>query len=47
MSGGGEGEGGGSKKESLPIFFPVTSPNVGIRLQNFLTFTFNLFAILL
>ena len=31
----------GSKNDPLPTFFPVTSPNVAVRLQDFLTFTFS------
>ena len=31
----------GGKNVPLPVFFPVTSTNVGIRLPNFLTFSFN------
>ena len=44
--GGGGGGGGEAKRPPLPVFFPVTSRNVGISLQNFLTFSFNLFDIL-
>ena len=42
--GGGGGGGVGAKKPSLPVFFPVTSTNVGISPKNFLTFSFNPFA---
>ena len=34
------GGGGGGKKAPLPVS-PVTSTNVGISPQNFLTFSFN------
>ena len=40
MRGGG---GGGDQKEPPTSFSPVTSTNVGISPQNFLTFSFNLF----
>ena len=36
----------GVKKVSLPVFPPVTSKNVGVSPQNFLTFSFNLLATL-
>ena len=43
MVGGGRGGEGGSKKAPYQFFpcIPVTSTNVGISLQNFLTFSFN------
>ena len=38
-------DGGEGAKRPIPTSFsPVTSTNVGIRHQNFLTFTFNTFA---
>ena len=39
-------EGGGGKKANPTNFSPVTSTNVGISPQNFLTFSFNPFATL-
>ena len=36
-------DGGGGQKAPLPVFSPVTSTNVEIRPQNFLTFSFNPF----
>ena len=47
---GGWGGGGGEvgvQKGSSTSFSPVTFTNVGINPQNFLTFTFNLFATLM
>ena len=38
--------GGWGKKDPPTSFSPVTSTNVGISLQNFLTFSFNPFATL-
>ena len=38
--------GGGGEKAAATSFSPVTSTNVGISLQNFLTFSFNPFATL-
>ena len=38
--------GGGAKKPPPTSFSPVTSTNVGFGPQNFLTFSFNLFATL-
>ena len=40
--GGGDGV-RGSKKSPPTSFFPVTSTNVGLSLQNFLTFSLTLF----
>ena len=34
----------GGQKDPLTSFSSVTSTNVGIRLENFLTFSFNSFA---
>ena len=42
---GGEGR-GRAKRSSVPVFFSVTSTNVGISPQNFQTFSFNPFATL-
>ena len=44
QDGGGGGEGG--QKGPLTSFSPVTSRNVGISSQNFMTFSFNPFATL-
>ena len=41
-----DGGGGGAKRHSPSIFSPVTSTNVGISPQNFLTSSYNPFAIL-
>ena len=42
-----EGEGGGQKGPTPPTSFsPVASTNIGISRQNFLTFSFNPFAIM-
>ena len=41
--GGGGREGGAKSPPSPTSFFPVTSTNVEISLQNFLTFSFNSF----
>ena len=43
----GGGGGGGGEKAPPTSFSPVTSTNVGFGLQNFLTFSFSLFATLL
>ena len=40
------GEGDGGQKGPRTSFSPVTSTNVGISAQNFLTFSFNPFATL-
>ena len=42
----GGGRGGGGQKDPPTSFSPVTSTNVGISPQNFLTFSFNPFATL-
>ena len=39
----GRGKGGGGQKDPPTSFSPVTYTNVGIRPQNFLTFSFNPF----
>ena len=39
-------DGGGIKKTPPTSFSPVTSTNVGISPQNFLTFSYNLFGTL-
>ena len=44
--GGRGGEGGQKDPPTLPVFSSVTSTNVGISPQNFLTFSFNPFATL-
>ena len=41
-----EGGGGGGQKGPPSSFSPITSTNVGIRPQNFLTFSFNPFVTL-
>ena len=43
---GGQGGGVQGQKDPSTSFSPVTSANVGISLQNFLTFSFNPFATL-
>ena len=37
---------GGPKRPPLPVFSPVTSTNVGISHQNFVTFSYDPFATL-
>ena len=42
----GGGAGGGGAKRPTTSFSPVTSTNIGLSPQNFLTFSFNPFATL-